>query len=105
MNLDNSILSKIVKYIILATFLLAVIFFVVVMVVPYLAYSEDICYSYRNVVKHYKIITMCFIIVGLIGLLLKQQKRLSISILILGVINGLVASLYYFSSACIGIGV
>jgi cytochrome bd-type quinol oxidase subunit 2 len=81
--------------------ILAITTLIFIVLTPILSHSQELCNLYRNTIKCYKIIALLFIVIGLIGLYMKQQKKLSFCVLILGFINGFLSFLYSFSSACI----
>jgi hypothetical protein len=98
---DKNQVNTIFKMFMYVTFIVAVIAFVFMALTPLLSTNRELCVLYRNIIEYYKIIALYFLTVGLIGLYLNQQRKLSICVMVLGLINGLLSFIYYFSSACV----
>ena len=97
----NMQINKIFKLFIWAAFILAITSFIFIVLTPILSHNQELCSLYRNTIRYYKIIALGFMAIGLMGLYIKQHKRLSVGLLIFGLMNGLLSFIYYFSSACI----
>ena len=98
---DKAQVYTVFKKFMWSAFVLAIIMLAFIVLTPELSHSQKLCNLYRNIIGCYKAIALVFSVIGLIGLYIKQQMKLSVCVLILGLINGVLSNLFYFSSACI----